>query len=215
MHHNQFGAHEIMEAHEVITGTINAINTFDLLKQHVDDPQLSQIIERQTGFMQKEYNDMVSYLANHRGVTPETYHRRGDAQVNYGLRNPSPVSPHERTSKLNDREVASIMLGKTKCGASIKMKAALECADTQLRHLLTQGALSCAEQAYETFTYMNQKGMYQVPTMQQRTQNTFVNTFQPMGTQQGGLGANLGAFVGPGGHPGGPDTVFRTDNLIS
>ena len=179
--HHEFGAHEIMEAHEVMSSTINGINMFELLRQQANDPQLSHIIDRQVQFMQKEYNDMVSYLTHHRGVTPETYHMRNEQSVNYGLRNPSPVSPHERAGRLNDRDIASIMLGKTKCGAAIKMKAALECADTQLRHMLTQASVSCAEQSYEIFSYMNQKGMYQVPTMQQRTQNNFLNTFQPVG----------------------------------
>jgi len=207
--HHEFGAHEIMEAHEVMTSTINGINTFELLRQYTNDPQLGQIIDRQVQFMKKEYNDMVSYLTHHRGVTPETYHIRNEQPVNYGLRNPSPVSPHESAGRLNDRDIASIMLGKTKCGASIKIKAALECADSQLRHMLTRAAISCAEQSYEIFTYMNQKGMYQVPTMQQRTMSNFINTFQPTGFTQGGALGDLARGLG---NPA-PDINFRTPDL--
>jgi spore coat protein CotF len=70
-----------------------------------------------------------------------------------------------------------------KCGAVCKMNAALECADPQLRRIIMQGANSCAEQAYELFTFMNQRGMYQVPTMQQQTQDNFMNIYQHSGTQ--------------------------------
>lgn len=194
---HQFGAHEIMEAHEVMTGIINSINMFDMLKQQVSDPQLEQIVDKQVNFMQKEYNDMVTYLTQHRGVTPDVYHSKSRGSINYGLRNPSPVSPLERTGSLTDRDISSLMLDKAKCGAITKMNAALECADPELRRMLKQGAISCSEQAYEIFNYMNQKGFYQVPTMQQRTQNTFVNTFQPVATHGTTPGTNQGAHHRP------------------
>jgi len=181
MHHD-FGAHEVVEAHEVMTSTIDGINTFELLRRHVSDPQLGEIMDRQLRFAEKEYNDMVSYLSNRHGITPDHYHARRNPSINYGLRSPAPVSPHENAGRLTDRDVASIMLNMHKCSASRQMTAALECADAQLRHIVMQGAMSCAEKAYEVFTYMNQKGMYQVPTMQNRTQTNFMNTFQPVGT---------------------------------
>jgi hypothetical protein len=43
--------------------------------------------------------------------------------------------------------------------------------------------LLAVEQAYELFTFMNQRGMYQVPTMQQQTQDNFMNIYQHSGTQ--------------------------------
>ena len=193
--HHELGAHEVMEAHEVLTGTMDGINTFSLFHQHATDQQLTQIIDRQINFMEKEYNDMVNYLSNHRGVTPDVYHSRSNASIKYGLRSPSPVEPHEQGRRLGDRDIASAMLGKLKCGSSIKMKAALECADSQLRHMILQGAVSCAEHAYEIFTFMNQKGMYQVPTMQQRTQNTITNMYQQTGTAPG---ATQGVYTGTG-----------------
>jgi len=49
------------------------------------------------------------------------------------------------------------------------MMTALKCADTQPRQMMMQGAMSCCEKAYEIFTYMNQKGMYQEPTLQDKT----------------------------------------------
>lgn len=180
----KFGAHEIMEAHEVLTNTISSMNIFNLLRDQVTDQELSQIMDRQISFMEKEYNDLVSFLSHHRGVRPEQYHSQRTASVNYGLRQPSPVAPHERR-KLTDRDAASIMLSMLKCGASRKMMATLECADPQLRRLMMQGANSCSEQAYELFIFMNQRGMYQVPTMQQQTQENFVNIYQQAGGAHG------------------------------
>ena len=177
-----FGAHEIVEAHEILNGTINGINTFSLLRQHVSDQQLGEIMDKQQSFAEKEYNEMVSFLSNRHGISAETYHARRTPSINYGLRNPSQVAPLESTGRLTDRDVASIMLNMHKCSSSCKMMAALECADAQLRHMMMQGAMSCCEKAYEIFTYMNQKGMYQVPTLQDKTQMNFMNTFQPMGS---------------------------------
>lgn len=71
------------------------------------------------------------------------------------------------------------MLGCAKSSAVLRMNAAQECADPTLRNMMVQGAVSCSEQAYETFVYMNQKGMYQVPTMKDRTQATLMHTYHP------------------------------------
>ncbi len=197
---HKFGAHEIMEIHEVLTSTIDSLNTFNLLRRQVTDQELGQIVDRQINFMDKEYNDMVTFVAQQRGVTPDLYHSRRTASVNYGLRQPSPVAPHEGRN-ITDRDAASIMLGMLKCGASRKMMATLECADPQLRRIMMQGANSCAEQAYELFNFMNQRGMYQVPTMQQQTQQNFMNMYQQAGVTHQMMGthaANPGAGAGWG-----------------
>jgi spore coat protein CotF len=45
--------------------------------------------------------------------------------------------------------------------------------------MLIQGAVNCADQAYDVWQYMNSRGYYQVPTMQQNTTDTLINTYQP------------------------------------
>ncbi|AGL02716.1 spore coat protein [Desulfoscipio gibsoniae] len=97
-----------------------------------------------------------------------------------------------------------------KCSAFRKMTAALECADSQLRHIMMQGAM-LSEKAYEVFTYLNQKGMYQVPTMRNRTQNNFINTFQPVDTAGTmGMMRSAGTFENRGlmSQPGMNNNVF-------
>jgi hypothetical protein len=59
------------------------------------------------------------------------------------------------------------------------MQAAVECADPELRRMLVKGATNCSEQAYELFQLMNQKGWYQVPTLQPNTTQTMTSMYQP------------------------------------
>lgn len=174
----QLGSHEVMEAHEVLTDIIDSINVYLLYRPHVRDQQLNQIMDKQLNYMEQEYHNMVSLLSQNRGVSVDPYNARINTSIKYGLRNPSPVTIHESAGQLTDRDVASGILGKTKSSAIVKMAAGLECADPQLRRIIVQGAVSCSEMAYETFSFMNQRGMYQVPTMPMRTESNFIGTYQ-------------------------------------
>jgi spore coat protein CotF len=175
----RFGAHEVLEVHEVLTDAINGINQFQLYRPHVSDQQLQQILDRQVNFMVQEYNGMVNML-NQRGAQEAIpYHAPNVSSPKYGLNNPSPESPNGDKHQMNDRDVASGMLCCAKSSANLKMKASLECADPEIRRAMTQGAINCSEMAYETWGYMNQKGYYQVPTLKETTTNTVLNTYQP------------------------------------
>lgn len=175
--HRDLGAHEVMEAHEVLTCIIDGINAFELYRPHVSDPDLAQILDKQVRFAHQEYQNLSTYLNQHRGVSTEIYRSRTGKQPLYGLRNPSPVSPAHEPGRFDDRDVSSAMLGLHKASAILQMSASLECADPNLHHMMINGAVSCSEKAYETFSYMNQKGMYQVPTLQDQTQHTLLNTY--------------------------------------
>lgn len=165
-------AHEVMELHEVLTCAINGINHFQLYKPHVTDQQLSSILDRQLQFMYQEYNKMVQ------GINMGTpYSSPQQFQPKYGLNNPQPQSPNTSSHQLDDRDVASGMLCHHKSSAVLKMSAALECADPNLRTMIQQSSVSCAEMAYEIWQYMNHKGYYQVPTMKQMTTNTMTNSY--------------------------------------
>jgi spore coat protein CotF len=175
----QYGAHEVMELHEVLTNAIDCINQFELYKPHVTDQQLSAIIDRQINAMTNEYNMMVQAL-NQQGMSQARPYRAPiTSQPIYGLNNPAPQSPYASGKKLNDRDVASGMLGCHKASAIMKSIATLECADLNLRRMVQQGSNNCSEMAYEVWQYMNQNGYYQVPTMKQMTTNTMLNTYTP------------------------------------
>jgi spore coat protein CotF len=172
------GAHETMEVHEILTGAINGINHFMLYGSLAKDQRLLQILNSQLQFMTNEYNQMVQTLNNQGNNNAIPYQAKSLGAPIYGLDNPAMQSPNLAMSQFDDRDVASSMLSCHKASASKKMLAALECADPQLRRMMQQGAINCAEQAYEVWQYMNHMGYYQVPTMKEETTNTVLNTYQ-------------------------------------
>ena len=173
------GAHETMEMHEVLSQTINCINTFQLFQNHVTDQGLQQILNRQLDFLTNEYNNMVNTLHTQGRGQAVPYHAQKSATPKYGLRQPAPTAPNASVNQFDDRDVASCMLSSAKCGATMRMHAALECSDPMLRSMLLQAAQNSAEMAYETWSFMNQKGYYQVPTMMEQTTQTMMNVYQP------------------------------------
>lgn len=178
-----FGAHEVMELHEVLTDTIDGINQFQLYRPHVSDSELRSILDHQIQFMTQDYNNMVQ-AANQRGMGQATPYRTPKSiQPVYGLDNPQPQSPNASINEMDDQDVSSGMLGCHKASAIKRMNGALECADPQLRQMMQQGALNCSEQAYEIWQYMNERRYYQVPTMQEMTTNTMIGTYSTAGGQ--------------------------------
>lgn len=180
---SHYGAHEIMEMHEVLTDTIDGINQFQLYRPHCQDPELQKILDNQVHFMTNEYNALVQAM-HHRGIqSAQTYANHNNTVPQYGMDQPKAQQPNTSLQQMNDRDVASGMLGCAKSSALLRMQASLECADPEIRQLMIQGANNCAEQAYETWGYMNRNGYYQVPTLKQATTQTVTNTYQP-GQQQ-------------------------------
>lgn len=59
----RYGAHEIMELHEVLTDIIDGINQFQLYRSHAEDSQLRSILDNQVQFMMNEYNEIVQAWA--------------------------------------------------------------------------------------------------------------------------------------------------------
>ncbi len=175
---SQFGALEIMEAHEVITDHIDGINQFELYRPHVKDQTLMQVLDNQINHMYQSYQHMVNYLHNQGMGTAVPYRAPITSNIMYGLRQPLPVEPNTSFQEMDDRDVASGMLGCAKASALVCTNAALECANPNLRIMFTNCAISSINQAYELFLYMNQRGMYQVPTLAQQTTQTMINTYQ-------------------------------------
>lgn len=106
----------------------------------------------------------------------------GPQQIAYGLDNPQPQMPQAQ-SRLSDQQIASAMLSWHKNSAQNHMKASLECADSNVRQMLINGSVTCANQAFEVFVWMNGHGLYQVPTMQDHTAKTYLHSYQPVQQQ--------------------------------
>ncbi|MTI82682.1 MAG: spore coat protein [Firmicutes bacterium] len=173
----ELGAHETMELHEVITDTVDGINQFELYRPHVKNPQLLSMLDNQIRFMTEEYNNMVQSVTQHTSVQNIPYRGVKNTAPAYGLNNPSPNAPNISPREMDNKDVASGMLGCHKASAKLRMEASLEFADPSLRRTLQQGAINCSEQAFEVWNFMNQQGLYQVPTMKQTTTNTMINSF--------------------------------------
>lgn len=176
------GAHETMEVHEVLSATITGINTMQLYRPHAKDPQLAQIMDKQLQFTINEYNRCVQAVQNlsaQGAIQGSPYMASKNFTPTYGLDHPSPAVPNASANQIDDHDVACALLSFHKSSASMKIIAALECANPQLRSMMQQGAVNCSEQAYEIWQYMNQAGFYQVPTMKEMTTNTVLNHYQP------------------------------------
>jgi spore coat protein CotF len=166
-----------MEVHEVLVNSINLINHFQLLKPHVEDQQLLSIIDRQHKFMAQEYNNLINTLKQKGMNEAVPVYNADHSSASYGLNNPQNQSPNTSVNQMNDRDISSAILSCHKSSALSRMMSSLECADSDLRKILQQGANNCSEQAYEMWQYMNQKGYYQVPTMKDITTDTMINTY--------------------------------------
>ncbi|MHB1418917.1 MAG: spore coat protein [Bacillota bacterium] len=190
------GAHETMEIHEVLTETINGINTFQLYRPYVRDNNLRSILDKQLQFMHQEYSNMVQAVSQRGKSQAIPYRAAKGSTPSYGLNNPPTQVPNASPNEFDDKDIAHGMLGFHKASASMKMTATLECADPQIRRLIMQGATNCAEQAYEVWQYMNQQGYYQVPTMKDMTTNTVIGTYSS--TAAGNMGMGMGMQGGQG-----------------
>ncbi len=178
-----FGAHETMEVHEILNEKINLITHFSLYAEDCQNQQLRQLLDRHLQTAKQSYNQLVAYTHDYSaaGNQSQAYSMPNIQlnQIQYGLDNPKSQMP-QTGSKLNDQQIAWAMLSCHKNSAKNHMIALLESADPNVRQMLMNGAITCANQAYEVFALMNQQGQYQVPTMQDHTAKTFLHSYQPI-----------------------------------
>lgn len=178
-----FGAHETMEAHEALNEKINLINHFTLYAGMCEDAELRELIERQLRPLFEAYDRLLAYTHDYRAASgrPPVYTplptRPGE--IRYGLDNPDRMGPQFQ-GKFTDAQIASAMLCAHKHSAKVHLAGSLECADPHVREMLLNSAVLCTQQAYETFLYMNRRGMYQVPTLNDHTAKTYLHAYQPM-----------------------------------
>lgn len=176
----EYGAHELIVMNEALmTKSANA-EVLAHLAQQAQDPQLRNMLEDQAQTVANHYMEGVQLLQG-RGQTMgggQHYGANSSGQPKLGLRQPSQPAPNPNGQNLSDRSICGVVLNIHKHGAVGWMTFALECADTDLRNYLVNGALMCDRAAYDTFWYMNQREYYQVPTLMQKTTNTMIQSYQ-------------------------------------
>lgn len=190
-----YGAHEVLELHEVLNTAIDSCNTLQLFVPYVQDPELRQILSAQLQFAQSEYNNMV-HLVQGIGIGAAVPYRARIPQAVMSTAQPAMTAqPNAFPGQMDDRDVASAMLGMHKSAAKLKMQASLEAANPQIRNMLLQSAVNCANQAYEVWGYMQRRGFYPLASLQETAQAQLLRGYQPVAAEQSPMMHMQGAPV--------------------
>lgn len=175
------GAHEILDTHQVLSGFTGAFNEYLMCEQHIKDPELMDILQRQRQFMTNEYNILVESFKT--GQEPSqktsTYLMDQSNEVKYGLSPSQPTKPNQELSQIGDKCTSGIMMSCMKSLASCMTMAAAECTNPVVRRVLADSIPNHIEMAYELFLYQNKKGYYQVPQFSQQDMQQMLNSFAP------------------------------------
>lgn len=179
------GGHELFDVHEVLTGTINTLNLYTLLRQHIKDPELKDILDRQYQFIQEEYNISVECFKT--GMDPskptQSYKMKQGNDFIYGLKPSQPKKPIQSVSDITDECISSLMLGEVKAGASLKAMSTLELTNPVVRRVFADSVPNDIEMAYEISLYQNKHHYYQVPQLAPADIQQMVNGFAPAQSQ--------------------------------
>lgn len=175
------GGHEVFDVHEVLSGTIGTLNTYMLLRQHVQDQELLDILDRQYQFIQDEYNITLECFQT--GQDPskptQTYKMNQGNDFIYGLTPTQPKKPLQSVSEITDECISGMMLGAVKSAASLKAMAALEITNPVVRRVFADSVPNCIEMAYEISLYQNKHHYYQVPQLAQQDMQQMINSYAP------------------------------------
>ncbi|XBD02188.1 spore coat protein [Pseudalkalibacillus hwajinpoensis] len=182
--HNH-GGHELFDAHEVIAGIINMLDQYQMYDQHIQDPELKGILQRQSSFVITMYNTIVqSFQTGQDPMTPtQQYKMQQNNDVVYGVKPGQPKKPNQSVNDLSDQGLSAYMLGHTKSLASLLTMTALEMTNPVLRRVVADSVPNFIEQSYEIFLYQNKHGYYQVPQLMEQDMNTMLQSYAPV--QQG------------------------------
>jgi spore coat protein CotF len=179
------GGHEVFDVHEVLSGSIGAMDQYLMLRQHVKDPELMDILDRQYRFMQDEYNITVECFKTGQDPSKPTqsYKMTQGNDFVYGLTPSQPKKPAQSVSELTDACISGMMLGCVKSGASMKTMAAMEVTNPVVRRVLADSVPNCIEMAYELSIYQNKHHYYQVPQLAQQDMQQLLNAYAPAQVQ--------------------------------
>jgi spore coat protein CotF len=175
------GGHEMFDVHEVLNSAIAIMNQYMLLKQHIKDPELLDICDRQYQFMQDEYNITLECFTT--GQDPskrtESYKMTQGNDFVYGMKPSPPKKPWQSTMEISDEFISGSMLTACKNSAAAKTMAACEVTNPVVRRVLAASVPNCIEMAYELSIYQNKHHYYQVPQLAQQDMTQLLNSFAP------------------------------------
>lgn len=178
----QFGGYELLGIHEILGGFIGTLEHNAIFKEHIKDPQLVTISERQKNALTQIYNTIVETLKTGQNPTTTTqaYTMQESNTAIYGLNPSTPKTPIQSMSEITDTCISGAMLGHVKGIASHCTTAAIESTNPILRRILADSVPNLIEMAYEIFLYQNKRGDYQVAQISQEHVQIISNTFAPI-----------------------------------
>lgn len=176
------GGHEMFDVSEILSGSINTLNLYTLLKQHVQDPELLDMMNRQEQFMITEYNTIVECFQTGMkpSVSTQVYNMNQGNDFVYGLKPAQPMKPIQTPQEINDQVVSDLMLGSVKSNASLKGMATTEITNPVVRRVLADTIPNCIEMAYEISIYQNKHHYYQVPQLTAGDMQQMVSSYAPV-----------------------------------
>nr|WP_252989994.1 spore coat protein [Sporosarcina newyorkensis] len=181
------GGHELFDVHEVLNAAVGALNQSMILRPHVKDPELLDILDRQYRFMLDEYNITVECFRTGKDPSHPTqrYQMKAGSDFVYGMKEKAPSKPIQSTNEISDEIISGFLLGSAKEGATGKTTAALETCNPVVRRVLADSIPNCIEMAYELAIYQNKHHYYQVPQLNSQDMNLLLNSFAPSQGQPG------------------------------
>ncbi|MEI5906942.1 spore coat protein [Bacillus spongiae] len=173
------GGHELFDVHEILSGIINMLDQYQLYDQHIKDPELKEILIRQSAFVTAMYNTIVEiFQTGHEPNIPmKTYTMSQSHTTTYGIKPNAPKKPNQSVNDLTDKGLSSYMLGHTKALASLFAMTALEMTNPGIRRAVTYNVPNFIEMSYEIFLYQNKNGFYQVPQLNEQDMSLMLKSY--------------------------------------
>jgi len=177
-----FGGHELFDAHEAIGALVGTIEHYAISAEHVQDQELSTMMQRQKGFLTQMYNTIIDTLTTGQdpAVKTQVYKMEESNQSTYGMSPSAPKKPIQSVSELNDECISSAILGHLKGASTHLTTAALEATNPVLRRVFADSIPNTIEMAYEMYLYQNKHQYYQVPQLQAQDMQALRNSYAPI-----------------------------------
>ncbi|MGR3765717.1 spore coat protein [Rossellomorea sp. NS-SX7] len=183
------GGHELFDAHEIIAGIISMLDQYQMYDQHIQDPELKDIVKRQTAFVTTMYNTIVGSFSTGRDpqVPTQQYKMTQNNDTVYGIKPGQPKKPNQSVNDLSDKGLSAYMLGQTKSLASLLAMTALEMTNPVLRRVVADSVPNFIEMSYEIFLYQNKHGYYQVPQLNNQDMTAMLQSYTTVPQQPGNM----------------------------
>ncbi|WP_409250801.1 spore coat protein [Bacillus sp. SCS-153A] len=173
------GGHELFDAHEVIAGVISMLDQYQMYDQYIQDPELKDILQRQSAFVTQTYNTMVNSFSTGKDpqVPTQQYKMKQNNNTVYGVKPGQPKKPNQSINDLSDQGLSAYMLGNTKSLSGLLAMTALEMTNPVLRRVMADSVPNFIEMSYEIFLYQNKHGYYQVPQLKEQDMNLMLQSY--------------------------------------